>query len=171
MNFKINSQDQDPMNTSTFNLTKTEAFVWLLAFVAPITAMMWATVILIVVDFITGVSAAIKTKTALSSGKLYSTVSKFLIYLMVILAAHAFEQNIVQVIPMTQIVGGFIGLTELKSIFENFNKIYGIDLWEQLKEFFKKKNITDTLDPNKSPDFSPKDSSKSNQNSNQDENK
>jgi len=112
---------------------------WASAMVAPVAPILWTMVFLIVVDFITGVVAAIRAKESVQSKKLFNTVSKFFIYNLVILSAHFIELHVIPDLPMLKIVGGFIAITELKSIFENFNKIYGINIWDYVKEAISRK--------------------------------
>lgn len=122
------------------NLTTTAANIlfWVAAFLSPIGPVMWTMVTLIVADFITGIYAAYRAGDRIESKKMANTVSKFLIYLLVILCAWLVEMHVIPEVPIMKIVSGFIAVTELKSIFENFNKIYGIDIWSQIKEFFNR---------------------------------
>ena len=112
---------------------------WAGTMVAPVAPILWTMVFLIVVDFITGVVAAIKKKQQVQSRKFFNTISKFFIYNLVILSAHFIGLHVIPDLPMLKIVGGFIAITELKSIFENFSKIYGINIWEYVKEAISRK--------------------------------
>ena len=113
--------------------------VALLALLAPINPMMWTLIFLIVSDFITGVYAARKAKIAIQSSKIARTVSKFFFYNLAILCGYFTETFIIPEIPFFRVISGFIATTELKSIFENFNKIYGINIWVKIKTLFDKK--------------------------------
>ncbi len=114
----------------------TKALFWASAMLAPVQAIMWTMVFLIIVDFITGLTAAWKTKVPIQSKRMGSTLSKFLIYNLVILSAYFIELHVVKEVPWLKVVSGFIAVTELKSIAENFSKIYGINLWSHIKGLF-----------------------------------
>lgn len=129
---------------STFALMEDKEFllkivVGLGALIAPITPVMWTIVFLISCDFATGIYAAYKSGKRIESSKMGRTVSKFFFYLLVILAGHTTEIYIFPEIPLMRVVSGFIALTELRSLFENFNTIYGIDIWDKVKGLFDKK--------------------------------
>ena len=100
---------------------------------APLYDVLAAVLILIVIDFLTGIGAAIKVKAGISSKKMRNTLNKFLFYSLTLLAAHVVEIKITPALPWLQIVAGFIALTELRSIFENFNTIFGLNLWNYVK--------------------------------------
>ncbi|MFK7750851.1 MAG: phage holin family protein [Kordia sp.] len=122
---------------------------WLLALIAPITSIMLTIAFLIVVDFITGAYASFKNKTPISSERITHTISKFFIYNLVVLSAFLLEKYIVEEIPFQRIITGFIAIAEIKSILENFNKIYGINPFKVLVKLNKKKslkNLEETID-------------------------
>jgi len=122
---------------------------WLLALIAPIAAIMLTIAFLIVVDFITGAYASYKNKTPISSERIAHTISKFFIYNLVVLSAFLLEKYIVEEIPFQRIITGFIAIAEIKSILENFNKIYGINPFKVLVKLIKKKslkNLEETID-------------------------
>jgi len=74
---------------------------------------------------------------------LFATAS--FIYNLVILASYLLETFIVNEIPFLKIIAGFIAITEIKSILENFNKIYGIDLFRALVNLLKTGGLAETL--------------------------
>lgn len=119
--------------------------LWLTALMVPLYDLMGAIILLICIDFGTGIGASWKRKRAIRASMMVNTVSKFFFYFLVILAAHATEEKVLSALPMLQIVSGFIALTELKSIFENFNTIFGLNLWEYLKQILNRKNIVNIL--------------------------
>lgn len=98
---------------------------------------------LIVVDFITGAYASVKNNIPISSERIGHTISKFFIYNLVVLSAFLLEKYIVEEIPFQRIIAGFIAIAEIKSILENFNKIYGINPFKALIKLIKKKSLTD----------------------------
>lgn len=112
------------------------AKAYLLAIVgllAPIHAILISTILLILVDAVTGVWAAIKHKEEISSAKLRNTVSKLVIYYIAIISGFVVEKYMhLDIIPVIQLTAAAIGLVELKSIFENINKISGVDFLKEL---------------------------------------
>lgn len=96
---------------------------------------------LIVTDFIIGAYASYKNKIPISSERIGNTISKFFIYNLVVLSAFLLEKYIVEEIPFQRIITGFIAIAEIKSILENFNKIYGINPFKVLIKLIKKKSL------------------------------
>lgn len=116
---------------------------WLLTLISPITTIMFTIIFLIIVDFITGAYASFKNNIPISSERIGNTISKFFIYNLVILSAFLLEKYIVKEIPFQRIITGFIAIAEVKSILENFNKIYGINPFKALINLIKKKSLKD----------------------------
>ncbi|WP_046755246.1 phage holin family protein [Kordia jejudonensis] len=114
---------------------------WLLALLSPMVTIMLTIIFLIIVDFITGAYASFKNNIPISSKRIGNTISKFFIYNLVILSAFLLEKYIVNEIPFQRIITGFIAIAEVKSILENFNKIYGINPFKALINLIKKKSL------------------------------
>lgn len=111
--------------------------LWMGAVLAPLYDILAAVMLLITIDFITGVVAAWRQKHGISSDKMINTVNKLLIYSVTLLAGHVVELKITPALPLLQLVSGFIALTELRSIFENFNTIFGLNIWEYVKTLIR----------------------------------
>ncbi len=124
----------------------TQSSFWLLALLAPVQAVMITIVFLIVVDFITGLYASYKDKIPISSERIAHTISKFFIYNLVILASYFLEKHIVNEVPFLKIIAGFIAITEIKSILENFNRIYGVNVFKALMNVLKKGGVSNVVD-------------------------
>lgn len=116
---------------------------WLMTLVAPIASVMFTVAFLIIVDFITGTYASIKKNVPITSEHIGNTISKFFIYNLVVLSAFLLEKYIVKEIPFQRIIAGFIAIAEIKSIMENFNKIYGINPFKALINLIKKRSLKD----------------------------
>lgn len=99
--------------------------LWLLA---PIQKALLTALALVFLDLITGLLAARKQKIPITSFGLRRTVAKLLAYETAIVIAFAVETNLAAGIPFAHIVGGFIGVTELKSVYENIQILTGVDL-------------------------------------------
>jgi len=119
---------------------------WLLTLLSPVNGVMVTMVFLIVVDFITGSYASIKNHIPIRSFRVGHTVSKFFIYNLVILAAFFLEKHIVNEVPFLKIIAGFIAIAEIKSILENFNKIYGVNPFKALINLIKLTALKETIE-------------------------
>lgn len=108
-----------------------------LAFLAPMQNMLLSMLFLIVTDFLSGIWASIKEKKKISSSKLSRTVSKTLVYFTTVVVVHVAHIHLLgssEILPIESIAIGFIAITELKSIFENLNRISKNDLFSVLIE-------------------------------------
>ena len=102
-----------------------------IAILAPIKAVMIAVGVLVIADMITGVWAAIKRSEKITSAGFRRTVSKLVIYQIAIITGFVVEHYLVDgSIPIVKIIGGVIGLVELKSVLENANSISGTDIFQ-----------------------------------------
>jgi len=119
---------------------------WLFTILSPVNGVMITMVFLIIVDFITGLYASYKHKIPINSERIGNTISKFFIYNLVILASFLLEKFIVEEVPFLKIIAGFIAITEIKSILENFNKIYGVDLFKALIKLLRIGGLSDAFD-------------------------
>ena len=134
---------------------------WVFALLSPVNGVMMTMVFLIIVDFITGAYVAYKRNISFSSKRIGHTVSKFFIYNLVILSAFFLEENIVDEVPFLKVIAGFIAITEVKSILENYNQIYGVNPFKALSDFIKNSTFKDA--------FEQIENKKSNSNSNNNE--
>ena len=96
--------------------------------------------VLVALDFITGIWAAIRNKVKIESHKMRATACKLLAYLSVIVLAAMIDGSITGFnLNLGSFTAGFLGLIELTSIVENFGKITGHDAFERLKDLLGKK--------------------------------
>lgn len=120
---------------------------WLLTLLAPITGVIITVVLLILINFIT--DYYVKRK-PIENKQIRNTVSKLFIYSLVIISAYFLEKNIVSEVPFLKVAAGFIVIAEIKSILENYNKIYGVNpfktLINLLKQIGSKNKIEQTSD-------------------------
>lgn len=78
--------------------------------------------ILVVIDFITGVSCGVMTKTV-SSRRMSKSVMKLLLYFLLIIAAHQLTRYADLLTWLEQFLVLFIAVTEMTSIIENAHKL------------------------------------------------
>lgn len=111
---------------------------WLATLLSPIVMILVTIGVLMGVDFITYVKSQSKDEEISRKEQLKHLAIKFLIYLIAIASTYFFEKMISSDIPLLKITIGFIMIAEIKSIAENYQKIYGSDLLKSLIDFFKK---------------------------------
>lgn len=94
---------------------------------APLKSAMCALLFLVSVDVITGLWAAIKTKTPITSRRFSRTIVKTFVYLTTICVVHVANKFLLSAgeftLPLDTLIVSFIALTELKSVLENLQKI------------------------------------------------
>ena len=101
----------------------------LLSYFSPCWAVTHAVLILFTIDWFTGVWASRIEGKRFTSYKMRKSVAKIAIYITAIIAVYVYDKSFTgESWHLVQIVGGYIGLTELKSIFENSYRITGKDV-------------------------------------------
>jgi hypothetical protein len=107
--------------------------------IAPLKAIVLIIVAAVFIDFGLAIYHALKKGIPITSRKMYQTIPKLLIYISVILIVYYSNIYIFEVpMDLHKIVGGFILLTEFKSIDENINLILGFSLFSQLTDFLSR---------------------------------
>lgn len=107
----------------------------LLAVFAPIQSVLLTVLALILADVITGVLAARARKEKIVSSGLRRSVVKLLVYEIAIMLGFVTESFLTgDLVPICKIISTYVGLTELKSIFENLNAISGGSLLKSIIE-------------------------------------
>jgi len=97
-----------------------------LALFAPIKAMVIAVFVLVTLDLITGLIRARKQSQPLQSAQFRRTVTKLASYELSIVLAFICETWLTgDLLPLTKLASGAVGLVELLSILENLNVISG----------------------------------------------
>lgn len=113
----------------------TKVVLAILVVFAPIQGMLLSALGLIVADFILGIYAAYKANEPITSAGFRRTISKILVYEIAICLAYVAQHFLLNdSIQISNIVAGFVGLTELKSCLENLNAISGGQLLKKLLE-------------------------------------
>lgn len=99
---------------------------------APIHALLYTTGVMVVVDLITGVLAAKKRGSDITSAGLRRTVTKIFVYEAALMLGYLAETYMSDVLPFVKMASGAITLVEMTSIFENLNSISGTNLFQAL---------------------------------------
>lgn len=94
-------------------------------FFAPLQGLLLTLLFLIVLDLITGLWAAKKTKNKITSARLSRTATKILVYFFTITIVNIVSKHIMigSDLPITEMISSFIILTEFQSILENVYRI------------------------------------------------
>lgn len=112
-----------------------------LAALAPIRAVLISVGFLILADLVTGMWAAKKRGEKISSAAMRRTVSKMFIYEMAVIGGFLLETYLLNnVMPVTKIVAGTIGLVEFKSMLENSDQIVGGNIFKAVLKILGSKN-------------------------------
>jgi|SRR6187431_2754602 len=130
--------------STTFTTLKTllgSFFLVLFAVLAPIHSVLVATGVLIFADLVVGIWAAKKKKRKITSAGIRRTVVKVLVYQIAIITGFVLEAWLLSdLIPVSKIVAGTVGLVEVKSIFENLNIINGKPVLKGIVDRLKSAN-------------------------------
>jgi len=108
---------------------------------APIQSVLFACGALIVADMVTGIIAAKKRGEKITSAQMRRSVSKLIVYQIAIISGFILEKYMLQdLVPVSKIVAGVIGMVEFTSILENGSAIAGKDLLVLVLEKLGSKN-------------------------------
>jgi len=111
------------------------------AALAPIHAVLVSVGVLVFVDIVTGVWSAKKQGQAISSARLRDSVTKLLIYQVLIITGFLVETHLIEgLIPIVKIAAGLIVAVEFVSVLENMNKILGNDMFQIIIDKLGSKN-------------------------------
>lgn len=119
-------------------------------FLAPIMPVIIALLILVLINFVTGIWASVcKGLDRWSWVKFKGGLPKFILYPLGIVAGYLIELYIFDDIAFTKIASSIIALYEIKSIYTNIGDVTGMNLWTAIKKMAantKMKGTTDILD-------------------------
>lgn len=118
-----------------------KGLIVLVSILAPIKSMLITCGVLIMADMVTGMMAARKRKEKLQSAEMRRSVSKFVVYQIAIITAFLLEVYMLDnLVPVSKVVSGVIGMVEFKSILENASTIAGQDLLKLVMDKLGSKN-------------------------------
>lgn len=118
------------------------ALGWLFSITTPIHPFIGLVFFLVFSDLATGIIASIKNGEKLESNKLWKTVFKLTSACILFSSSLYFQQVFGMGKMLTYSFAFVICASELKSLAENASKIWGIDIWERVKQIiptFKKR--------------------------------
>lgn len=103
------------------------------AIFAPIQSVMLSALTLLLCDLVSGVWASKKRGEPISSSGFQRTIVKILVYEVAIALGFIAQHYLMQdAIPISSIIGSYIGMTELVSVYENINDISGGNLLKDI---------------------------------------
>lgn len=103
----------------------------IMAVFTPIRAALVATLVLILVDLITGLLAAHKSKEPITSAGIKRTVGKIVLYEVAICISFLVQTYLTgDLLPASKLVTSLVGMVELKSVLENLDIISGTSLFQ-----------------------------------------
>lgn len=111
---------------------------WLCIYFYPTFASIFLVGFFVIMDTITGMAAAIKTDTPITSKKFRAIFPKFIVYGAAVLVAHVIQRQFFPDFPARKIIAGFVAYSELMSIDENIQKISGVSMFKFFIKKFKK---------------------------------
>jgi hypothetical protein len=99
---------------------------------APVKAVLLSVFFLVLMDAVTGCWAAYKRGERITSAGLRRSLSKLLVFQIVILAAHVLEKYLIPGlgVPVVSLIAGVVGVVEGKSILENAGTIANTDIFK-----------------------------------------
>lgn len=129
--------------------------LWLKAFalstvalLAPVKPLLVAGIVLVIIDTLTGIMAAMKRKQKITSAGLRRSVGKSLVYTLAILGSFVAETWLIGgLVPVTKLVAGALGVVELKSILENLDVVSGGSLFKSIISKLGSKNDKSADEP------------------------
>lgn len=105
----------------------------IVAALAPVHAAMGTVFLVIVVDLLSGIIAASRREEKIVSYKLKKTIIKVAVYELAIVLAFIIGEYLTgPTVPVLNMVASVIGLTEFKSILENFQSINGGSVFDAI---------------------------------------
>jgi len=137
----------------------------ILSYFAPIATIIHVMIVFIMIDLLSGIWVYVKTKECkelnnnklsffkrfaiyfwfiwfcIESKKLRRTLTKIFWYMVSVMMAHMMEVTFsLQFLHLAQVIGGFICMVELKSVFENITKITNEPVFMKIYKLFEKKS-------------------------------
>lgn len=129
---------QERTNMETIKIYLFALLYWVVVYFQPTLEFMLLVGFFVVMDTITGMAAAIKTDTPITSKKFRAIFPKFIVYGAAVLVAHVIQRQFFPDFPAMKIIAGFVAYSELMSIDENIQKISGVSMFKFFIKKFKK---------------------------------
>lgn len=113
--------------------------ITLIAFLTPIKYLLFGVGALIIIDTIIGIWRSLKLNQKITSKRLSNVISKMFLYQIAVISAYIVQLMIgLDEVPLAQVVGVAIALTELKSIHESVEEVTGLNVWSFVRSAFNR---------------------------------
>jgi len=111
------------------------------ALMSPIKPLLIACGFLILADMVTGMISANKRKEKINSADMRRSITKMVVYQFAIISGFVLEKYMLDdLLPVSKLVAGVIGMVEFKSILENASVIAGQDILKMVMDKLGSKN-------------------------------
>lgn len=112
----------------------------MLLYFTPIAPLIHAVIALFIIDWITGIWKSLNNRRHFSSYRLRKSVEKGFSYMLAIITAHILSASLLDnAINIPAVVAGYIGFTELTSIYENLSDITGSNILRDVLKMISEK--------------------------------
>ena len=111
---------------------------WVSSLMIPIAPFIGLSIFLVFTDLYSGTRAAKKRGEQITSKGLSRTVEKIVLYFFCLLASELMTKVFHLPIPVTYIAAMAICMTEFKSMLENVNTVTNVNIFEKIKDLFKR---------------------------------
>ena len=113
------------------------------AILSPVVPLLLTIGFLIVIDFIFGMYRAHKTGEKITSRKMGNTISKILLYNLMVISVYFLDHYILKTgLNLEKIAASLIGIVELKSLDESFVKLFGWSIYDKIKKAIQRGTST-----------------------------
>jgi hypothetical protein len=121
----------------------TSLIVATVAILSPVVPLLLTIGFLIVIDFIFGMYRAHKTGEKITSRKMGNTISKILLYNLMVISVYFLDHYILKTgLNLEKIAASLIGIVELKSLDESFVKLFGWSIYDKIKKAIQRGTST-----------------------------
>lgn len=120
--------------------------IWASAILAPLYDLVGSLFLLIAIDLAVGIWASVKKGEGFQLNKLINTAAKICVYTLMLLACWIVQSKFMAKIPLLSLGGGFLALTELRSIAYNFKEIFGVDIWTYIRAAISRQAVKEIQD-------------------------
>jgi len=111
--------------------------------ISPVAPLLLTIGFLIGMDFIFGIYRAHKTGEVITSRKMGNTISKIVLYNIMVLSVYLLDHYILNTgLGLEKIAASLIGIVELRSLDESFVKIYGWSIYDKINKSIQRGTST-----------------------------
>ena len=114
-----------------------------IAVISPVMPLFLTIGFLIAMDFVFGIYRAHKTGEVITSRKMGNSISKILLYNIMVLSVYLMDHYILNTgLNLEKIAAGLIAIIEIKSLDETFVKVFGWSIYDKIKKAIQRGSST-----------------------------